>query len=120
MRKPLLLLAASAMMLTGCNQNSGQAPLSTNSTSSTSNHIGFVTAPVDYINSAVKADKAMTKTIDVTYLNEAVTQFNVQEGHYPATLQELVPNYVAKLPTPPFGTKLDYDSTKGVVTVVQQ
>ena len=121
MRTHLLLLAVCAVVLTGCkNKNSAQPLSPTNSTSASSNHIGFVTAPMDYLKTAVAADKSMTKTIDVTYLNEALQQFNVQEGHYPNTLQELVPNYVAKLPTPPYGYTLDYDSSKGTVTVVAQ
>jgi hypothetical protein len=44
----------------------------------------------------------------------------VQEGRYPKTLQELTPNYVAKIPDLPAGYKLDYDATKGEVNVVAQ
>ena len=117
---PLLLLAVSALILAGCNKNAGSSPSSTNAASAGTNHIGFATAPVDYLKSAADADKSMTKKIDVTYLNEALEQYNVQEGHYPKTLDDLVPNYVGQLPTPPYGFKLDYDSSKGTVSVVQQ
>lgn len=44
----------------------------------------------------------------------------MQEGRYPKTLQELTPNYVAKIPDLPAGYKLDYDATKGEVNVVAQ
>jgi hypothetical protein len=33
-------------------------------------------------------------------------------------LDELVPNYIGKLPETPYGTKLDYDATAGTVKVV--
>jgi tetratricopeptide (TPR) repeat protein len=35
-------------------------------------------------------------------------------------LLELVPNYVGKLPVPPYGSKLDYNPTTGTVKVVNQ
>jgi hypothetical protein len=107
--------------LTGCgDKNSGKAASSTNSAAGPTNAVGFATAPVDYLKTAVQAQKNMTKTIDVSYLNEAIERFNVQEGRYPKDLNELVPNYVGKLPTPPYGTKLDYDANSGTVKVVQQ
>ena len=80
----------------------------------------LVTAPVDYLGAAVQAQKNMARTIDVSYLNEALQQFNAQEGHYPKTLEELVPNYVGKLPTPPYGYKLNYDANSGTVKVAPQ
>jgi len=121
MKMLLLVLAAGAAFLTGCgSKNSGTPAPSTNSAADATNRIGFVTAPVDYLGAAVQAQKNMTKTIDVSYLNEALQQFNVQEGRYPKDLQELVPNYVGKLPTPPYGYKLDYDANHGTVKVVPQ
>jgi hypothetical protein len=120
MKFAVLLLAGAVLALTGCKKESAEPLSPTNSASASTNHIGFVTAPVDYLKSAVQADQSMTKTIDVSYLNEALQQFNVQEGHYPKTLQELVPNYVGKLPVPPYGFKLNYDPDKGAVTVAPQ
>jgi hypothetical protein len=121
MRTILLVLAATAVMLTGCgDKNSGKTAPSTNSAAGPTNSIGFVTAPMDYLKTAVQEQKNMTKTIDVSYLNEAIQQFNVQEGRYPKDLSELTPNYVAKIPIPPYGTKLVYDANSGTVKVVQQ
>jgi len=121
MKKSFLFLGVIAMILTGCgDKNSGKPGAPTNSTAGSTNSGSLVTAPVDYLNTLVQADKSATKTIDVSYLNEAIQQFNVQEGHYPKTLQELTPNYVAKLPTPPYGYKLDYDANSGTVKVVSQ
>ena len=121
MKALLLVLVAMTTVLTGCGEkNSGKSAPSTNSAVRPTNGGSLVTAPVDYLGAAVQAQKNMTKTIDVSYLNQALQQFNVQEGHYPKTLQELVPNYVAKISTPPYGTKLDYDSSSGTVKVVSQ
>jgi len=53
-------------------------------------------------------------------LTAALQLFNVQEGRYPKTLDELVPKYVGKLPDPPLGYKINYDTVKGEVTVVRQ
>lgn len=117
----LVLVIAAAAILSGCgNNHSGQTAPSTNSTAGSTNSGSVLTAPVDYLSTVVQAQKNATKTIDVSYLNEAIQQFNVQEGHYPKTLQELTPNYVAKLPTPPYGYKLDYDANGGTVKVVSQ
>ena len=75
---------------------------------------------LDYGNTLVNAKKTADKTIDVSYLNQAVQMFNVQEGRYPKTLEELTPNYVAKIPVAPLGYKIEYDATKGEVKVVKQ
>jgi len=121
MRAHFLVLVAAAVWLSGCSgKNSTNTPPATNSTAVTTNHGSLVTAPVDYLNTIVQAQKSANKTIDVSYLNEAIQQFNVQEGHYPKNLQELVPNYVGKIPTPPYGYKIVYDANSGTVKVVNQ
>jgi hypothetical protein len=121
MKTHLMALAITAILLSGCgSKNSGVSKPPTRSSAGGTNQIRFATAPVDYLNSAVQAQKQMTRTIDVSYLNEALSRFNVQEGQYPKNLQDLVPNYVAKLPTPPYGYKLDYDASRGTVKVVPQ
>jgi hypothetical protein len=56
----------------------------------------------------------------VTYLDQALQLFNVQEGHYPKTLEELTPKYVAQIPAVPTGYKLNYDAVKGEVKLVAQ
>ncbi len=75
---------------------------------------------LDYGGTLVNAKKTADKTIDVSYLNQAVQMFNVQEGRYPKTLEELTPSYVAKIPPAPIGYKIEYDATKGEVKVVKQ
>jgi hypothetical protein len=102
----LLVSAAVLALLSGCGEKSTSQNQSTN--------------PADITNALVNAKRVADKTIDVSYLNQAIQLFNVQEGRYPKTLDELTPKYVAKLPNPPLGYKLNYDPAKGDVTVVRE
>ena len=79
------------------------------------------TAPVKYIGAAVTNQQIATKTIDLVALNQEVQLFNVQEGRFPKSLDELVAKqYLGQLPVPPFGSKLVYDAAQGKVTLAQQ
>ena len=81
----------------------------------------LATAPVDYLNTAVKAEQNTVKQIDTTSLEKAVQLFNVDKGRYPKDLNELVQErYYATLPPVPYGNKLDYDANSGRVRVVKQ
>jgi hypothetical protein len=106
-----------AMFLVGCGNKSSSSsptaaapPVATNSSPSSLNYPGTLVA----------AQQLADKKIDTAYLNQAIQQYNVDQGHNPKTLQELVPNYVAKLPNPPNGYLLKYDANSGTVTVVPQ
>jgi hypothetical protein len=77
--------------------------------------------PADVTNNTlVNAKRTADKTIDVSFINQAIQLFNVQEGRYPKTLEELTPKYVAKLPDVPLGYKLSYDEKTGEVSVVRE
>jgi len=117
--KTLMLFAfATVWCLVGCSDSSNKpAPGSTNAPTGGS----VLTAPADYLNSAAKAQQSAVKTVDTTSLNKALEMFNVQEGRYPKDLNELVTKkYMPLIPTPPFGTKLEYDAKAGTVKVVKQ
>lgn len=115
MKTQLLILALAGMFWAGCGDDGAKKPApSTNAAAS------VITAPVDYLGAVVQAQKHAEKVIDVSYLNQAIQMFNVQEGHLPKTLNELVPNYVGKIPATPYGTKLSYDPATGTVKVVKQ
>lgn len=105
---------AAAALLAGCGNKSGSSPQGTNAVVHATNGFG------GYVNSLGQAQRSADKTIDVSYLNQAVQLFNTQEGRYPKELRELVPNYVAKIPDAPSGYKLDYDANSGTVKVVNQ
>jgi len=123
MKPSFLILIAAALLLAGCGKNSAGSRPQANTTSQATNTTDSANpaAPAGgYLGSLMQADKYATKTIDVSYLNQAVQLFNTQEGHLPKDLDELVPNYVAKIPDAPYGSKIVYDPATGTVTVVKQ
>jgi hypothetical protein len=102
----LLATTAAMVLLSGCDKKSSSQNATIN--------------PADVNNPLVNAKRTADKTLDVSYLNQAVQLFNVQEGRYPNTLEELTPKYVAAIPDAPLGYKINYDASKGEVTVVRQ
>jgi len=117
MKPSFLISVAVGLLLAGCGKNnSSPHPQGTNTTTS----VQPAPSSADYLGTLMRADKYAVKTIDVSYLNQAVQLFNTQEGRLPKDLNELVPNYVGKLPATPYGTKLDYDPNTGQVKVVPQ
>ncbi|MGA2787446.1 MAG: hypothetical protein ABSF60_07955 [Verrucomicrobiota bacterium] len=122
MKTCFLILIATGLILAGCGKNnSSPHPQGTNTSQTTNTTSAHPAAPSGgYLGSLMQADKYAVKTIDVSYLNEAIQLFNTQEGRLPKDLNELVPNYVGKLPATPYGTKLDYNPGTGQVKVVQQ
>src|ERR1700690_686346 len=122
--KPFFLISVAAgLLLAGCGKNNSNThPQAANTSPTTNTTSSARPAPssADYLGTLMRADQNAVKTIDVSYLNRAVQLFNTQEGRLPKDLNELVPNYVGKLPATPYGTKLDYDPNTGQVKVVQQ
>ena len=103
------------VLVAGCGKDSSPQNQTANTpANSNSNN------PTGYLDTLVQTKKKADKTIDVAYLNQAVQLFNVQEGRFPKDLQELAPKYVAQIPEPPAGYKLDYDAVKGEVKMVAQ
>jgi len=129
-----LILMAAGLVLAGCGKNNTSPGAGTPPPQGTNNPVQATSpqttntaaapsanpAAGGYLGALMQADKSAVKTIDVSYLNQAVQLFQTQEGRLPKDLNELVPNYVGKLPTPPYGYRLDYDPNSGVVTVVKQ
>ena len=112
---PVVISIAAVVFLAGCGNSSSSQNQGPNAVAdSASNN------PTDYLGGLVQAKKKADKTIDVTYLDQALQLFNVQDGHYPKTLEELTPKYVAQIPAVPAGYKLNYDAVKGEVKLVAQ
>jgi hypothetical protein len=109
-----LISIAALSLLAGCSGKSGSSAQGTNMVNVATNGFG------GYLKSMGEAQKTADKTVDVTSLNQAIQLFNVQEGRYPKDLQELVPNYIPKVPEVPYGYKIVYDATTATVKVVQQ
>jgi hypothetical protein len=124
MKISLLFLMCASAFLASCGGSGSSSSSATNSLASNApakyNLDNPATAVPNYLGTVVQAEKSSVKTIDVSYLKEAIQQFNVQEGRYPKNLQELVPNYVAKVPAAPYGYKIVYDASDGTVSVVKQ
>ena len=123
MKPSFLISVAAGLLLAGCgNNNSSPHPQGTNTsqTTNTTDSAHPAAPSGGYLGALMQADRYAVKTIDVSYLNQAVQLFNTQEGRLPKDLNELVPNYVGKMPVPPYGTKLVYDATAGTVKVVKQ
>jgi hypothetical protein len=99
-----------AALLAGCGDKSGSGSQASTATN------GFG----GYVKSLGEAQKSADKTIDVSYINQAIQLFNAQEGRYPKNLQELVPAYVAKIPDAPLGCKIVYDTASATVKVVKE
>ena len=119
MRVFVLILAIAGLFLAGCSQSSSSSqPAATNSAAATND--GVLAAPVDYIGAVGNARNYSIKQIDLAQLNQAIQQFNAVNGRYPKDLQELIPNYVAKIPDVPAGYRITYDATSGKVEVVSQ
>ncbi|HEY1662193.1 MAG TPA: hypothetical protein VGI03_07225 [Verrucomicrobiae bacterium] len=120
--KMTFLILAAALFMVGCGNKSStpattSAPATNNVTTAAP---APAPAPDGYLGTLVQAQKSSDNKIDTAYLNQAIQQFNIAEGRYPTNLQELTPNYVAKIPTSPLGYKLNYDPASGTVTVVKQ
>jgi hypothetical protein len=108
----LLLSIAAAMFLAGCGKNS-KSQQAYNAVSN------VVDAPLNYIGAVVQAKKYSENVIDVSYINQDIQMFNASEGHYPKDLQEMVPEYLAKIPVVPLGYQLVYDTNTWTVKTVR-
>lgn len=108
-------LVAVALMLAGCGEKAAQK--TTQAVNAVSN---VVDAPLNYVGAVVQAQKHAENVIDVSYINEDIRMFNASEGRYPTDLQELIPNYLGKMPVVPLGYKLVYDTNTYTVSTVKQ
>ena len=113
MKTKLFLPVAMAFVVAGCGDSSNKSGTPTGG--------NVATAPADYLKSAADARHSAVKTVDVTSVKKAIDMFNVQEGRFPKDLKELVDKkYLPEVPTPPVGSKLEYDATAGTVKIVTQ
>src|SRR6266704_2265721 len=116
MKRLFCVCIATSLFWAGCGEKSDKPAGATNASSGS-----VLTAPVDYIKAAGKAENVAIKTIDTTSLNQAVQLFNVDKGRNPKDLNELVEQkYIPQIPPAPFGMKLVYDANSGKVTTEKQ
>ena len=118
---PVILTAS--LILCGCSEKKDAAPAPPAPPAKTEAAPGNnpITAPVDYLGAVAKAKKSADATLDTAALNQQVQLFFGQEGRFPKDLNELVTEkYLKSLPTPPHGTKLEYNAKDGSVKVVKE
>ena len=122
MKAPWVLCIVVSSLVAGCSDDSGKSAPQTNSTSSsTTNQGSVVTAPVDYLDSLGKAQRSMVKSVDLSTVNHAIQQFQVEQGRNPKDLNELVQEkYIPSIPPAPYGSRIDYDPATGVAKVVKE
>jgi len=110
-------MLAGVFFFCGCgDSSSSSAPKQTNANSSGNP----LTAPADYLGAVGQAQKAAGKTVSSAGLNQAIKMFEAQEGRLPKSLNELVPQYISKIPAPPAGMKYSYSPADGSLKVVPQ
>jgi hypothetical protein len=120
MKMSFLVLIGAGLLLAGCgDDNSGKQSKTTNAPPNYASG-NPLTAPVDYLGAVAQAKNYSVKQIDLAYINQAIQLFNAQEGRYPKDLNELVPNYIGKVPQSPYGSTIVYDANNGTVRVVRQ
>ena len=110
MKTFLIPLVAATALLAGCGDDSSKK------TAAATNE----PAPGGYLGAIVQAQQHSEKVIDVAYINQDIQLFNASEGRYPKDLQELIPNYLGKMPVVPNGYKIVYDTNTYSVKVVPQ
>ncbi len=75
----------------------------------------------DYVGANIQARDTAERTVNVSGLNQTISQFESMEGRFPEDLEELVTEgYLPEIPSAPRGQKLDYDPETGRVTVVDE
>src|ERR1043165_5104295 len=96
------------LVFTGCEKKTPKA--GDGSSTSSANPL---TAPVIYLGVKVKAKKMADKPFNSAGITQAIGMFQAEKGRNPKSLNELVPDYLPQVPTPPPGMKFDYNAGTG-------
>jgi len=113
MKTVALIFPLVLVLMVGCDDSSRPAKDATSADGGS-----VASAPADYLKSTVASQQKAVKTIDLTSINKAIEAFYVQEGRFPKTLEELVDkSLMHALPKAPPGTKFNYNTNTGIVTL---
>lgn len=117
MKPSLIPVVVASLVFAGCgNHRDTPTPKATNSASSNP-----LDAPADYLNGLANSRDLAVGTVDLASLKQAIQVFNVNEGRYPKSLDELVSSkMIGQIPPTPRGKKLSYDPATGDVSLVNQ
>jgi hypothetical protein len=121
MKWPCYVLAFGVLLLNGCGNSQNSPPPATPPGTNAPKQQAAPAEGGGYLGGLASGQAKAVATVDVASLTQAVSMFNVDEGRYPKSLQELVDKkYIGQIPPAPYGKKLDYDPATGVVKVVAQ
>lgn len=117
MKLAFILSIATALVSISCKEGaSSTSPTDTNASGSS-----VITAPVDYLDAAGKAQQHAVKTVDTAALTQAIQLFHVEKGRYPNDLNELVSEkFIPRIPETPHGTTIDYNVATGTFQIVKR
>ena len=122
----ILGLVAASLVLTGCPEKrrpagspaAKPAPGAPAKTADGAKPAGAQGPLADFAKNLSDSEKKATEVVGLSELNKAVQQFNVIEGRYPRTLDELVASrFLPKIPVAPRGKRFIYNPKSGEVTV---
>ena len=122
MKATLCLCGVVALALVGCGEKASNSnPTAGTANPATNAYSGNpITAPVDYLGAVAAGKTFAEKTIDLAQLKHALQMYQVDKGHYPQTLDELVQEKLLHdVPKAPYGMKLEYDPATGQVKIVK-
>lgn len=111
-----MLILLAGLLFAGCGDGGGDKSNPAGGTSSGNP----ITAPVDYLGAVGKAQQSAGKTTASVGLTQAIKMFEAQEGRRPRTLEELVPEFMDRIPAPPAGMKFLYNPADGSLKVIPQ
>jgi hypothetical protein len=117
--KPLFWVGiASVILCLGCGPSASKSGAPATNTVASENPL---TAPVDYLGAAAKAQQSAVRTVDIASVTKAIQMFQAEEGRNPRDLNELVTSgQLPRLPAPPTGMKYSYDPGTAQVRLVAQ
>ncbi len=119
MNLAMVPVMAGVLLLAGCGKKPDRAAAPATNGSATAS--SPADAPGNYLRAIAQGQQSAVKTVDTTSLEKAVQLFNVDNGRNPKDLNELVQKkYIPKLPEPPFGSTLVYNSIDGSVKIEKQ
>ena len=77
--------------------------------------------PEQYIRGALGAGENAKGTLGTMAIQKGIDMFQLQNGRFPASLQELQKEgFLAQMPEAPVGKKFSYDAATGKVSVVDK